>query len=362
MLASRSGSIDCSPSRLHCSIQSCPNFGFDRKVVVFRNDDTNAALAAAQSIVAQSIYSALCAPLIAGETVLGVLYIDFQLSRGSINEEDAQLAAQIARVAAIKLESTRLREAALEKGKLDEAFKLARSIQMRMLPQKLPLPAPGALFDVAAAIRPAIEVGGDFYDFHATADSKVYVCIGDVPGKGIPAALMMAVSRALLRSLTLSGLEPAAILGAVNRQLCDESDPSMFVTAFCALLDLATGELRYANAGHNPPLIASAGGSVRMLETRPGIVLACLPKFQYAQESTTLARGDILYLYANGISEAADRKEEMFGMERLKETVGRIAANGSHAIATATLANVDAFVGDAPQSDDLTLLCLRYSG
>src|SRR6185369_4817672 len=131
---------------------------------------------AAKSIAIQSIYSALCAPLIAGDTVLGVLYIDYQLSGRAISEDDAQLAAQIARVAAIKLESTRLREAALERGRLDETLKLARAIQMRMLPQ-VTAPVAGSAFDIAAAIRPAKEVGGDFYDFHSTADGKLYFCI-----------------------------------------------------------------------------------------------------------------------------------------------------------------------------------------
>ena len=145
----------------------------DRKVVAFRTGDANTALAAAQSIIADGICSALCAPLVAGDTVLGVLYIDFRIARGTITEDDAQLAAQIARVAAIKLESTRLREAALEKGKLDEALKLAHSIQMRMLPQQMPALTPDSAFDIAAAIRPAKQVGGELYDFQATAGGKL---------------------------------------------------------------------------------------------------------------------------------------------------------------------------------------------
>ncbi len=147
----------------------------DRKVVAFKGDGGNAALAFAQSIV---------------------LYVDCQNTRRTITEDDAHLAAHIARVAAIKLESTRLREAALEKGKLDETLKLAQANQMRMLPQQLPQLTAESPFDIAASIRPAKQVGGDFYDFHATANGKLYFCIGDVSGKGIPAALLMAVSRA----------------------------------------------------------------------------------------------------------------------------------------------------------------------
>lgn len=334
----------------------------ERKVIVFTEDSSNASIAMAKSIVAQSIYSALCAPLIAGDSVLGVLYIDYQITRRRISEDDAQLAAQIARVAAIKLESTRLREAALEKGKLEETLKLAQAIQMRMLPQHLPAPTPDSPFDIAAAIRPAKQVGGDFYDFYATADAKLYFCIGDVSGKGIPAALMMAVSRALFRSFILAGRDPAAILSAVNRQLCDETDEAMFVTAFCGVLDLRTGELRCANAGHNPPLIVGTDGTVHPLPTRPGLVLGYLPRFDYKEESTTLARGELLYLYTDGISEAANAREELFSVERLEEVLRNHCADDVRAVATATIAAVSRFVGDAPQSDDLTLLCIRYLG
>ncbi|HSP14372.1 MAG TPA: SpoIIE family protein phosphatase [Thermoanaerobaculia bacterium] len=334
----------------------------DRKVVAFTEDGGNEALATAKSIVAQNIYSALCAPLIAGETVLGVLYIDYQLARRTITADDAQLAAQIARVAAIKVESTRLREAALEKGKLDETLKLAQAIQMRMLPQHLPALTADSPFDIAASIRPAKQVGGDFYDFHATDDGRLYFCIGDVSGKGIPAALMMAVSRALFRSFILAGREPVVMMSAVNRQLCDETDDTMFVTAFCGVLDLGTGEVRYANAGHNPPLIVSADGTVRPLPTRPGLVLGYVPNFHYQEESTTLTPGELLYLYTDGISEAGDLNEQLFSVERLKDVLRENAKGDARSVAKATLAAVDEFAGGAPQSDDLALLCIRYLG
>lgn len=332
----------------------------DRKVVAFTEDSGHAALAAAHSIVAQSIYSALCAPLVAGGAVLGVLYVDYQLARRRITEDDAHLAAQIARVAAIKLESTRLRESAIEKSKLDETLKLAHAIQMRMLPQ-VPPRVPGARFDIAAAIRPAKQVGGDFYDFHETSDGKLYFCIGDVSGKGIPSALMMAVSRALFRSFTLAGRDPAAVMSAVNRQLCDETDDTMFVTAFCGVLDLASGSLRYANAGHNPPMIVRANGSVGPLTARPGLVLGYLPLFDYKEESEFLGPGDMIYLYTDGITEAARADGVFFSEERMKEVLGNHGGDAQR-VAGAMLLAVDDFVRGAPQSDDLTLLCIRYLG
>jgi len=332
----------------------------DRKVIAYTDIGSNDVLARAASIVAQSIYSALCAPLIVGDSVLGVLYVDYRITSRAIKPEDALLAAQIARVAAIKLESTRLRVAALEKERLDETLRLAQAIQMRMLPQGMPPLTPESSVDIAAELRPAKTVGGDFYDFHLTQDQKLYVCIGDVSGKGVPAALMMAVTRALFRSLILRGESPAEIMSAINRQLCDETDAAMFVTAWCAVLDLRTGELCFSNAGHNPPLLIGANGEVREIAARPGLVLGYLPPFKYVEETASLRPGEVLFLYTDGISEATNLSDELFSVDRLKEALRGSASESVANIAHATLASVEKFVGEAPQSDDLTLLCFRY--
>ncbi|HXI12723.1 MAG TPA: SpoIIE family protein phosphatase [Thermoanaerobaculia bacterium] len=353
-------SIDPAPRALTISRTLLREVVRDRKVLAFTDVGSDQLLAAAHSMMSQSIYSALCAPLISGHTVIGVLYLDYQITRRIITEDDAQLAAQIARVAAMKLESTRLREAALEKGLLDETLKLAQAIQMRMLPQEVPEATADSSFDVAAQIRPARQVGGDFYDFYTAPDGKLYFCIGDVSGKGIPAALMMAVSRALFRSFILAGRTPASMMSAVNRQLCDETDEAMFVTAFCGVIDPATGEVRYSNAGHNPPMILNRDGSVRSLEALPGLVLGHLPQFNYVEQSALLEQGDVLYLYTDGISEATDAADELFSVERLERLLSERATSTVRDLAAATIAAVNTFVGDAPQSDDLTLLCIRF--
>ena len=171
---------------------------------------------------------------------------------------------------------------------------------------------------------------------------------------------MMAVSRALFRSFILAGREPASMMAAVNRQLCDETDEAMFVTAFCGFIEPATGVIRYANAGHNLPLIVGTDGSVRTIPSKPGLVLGYLPGFRYIEESTTLAPGEILYLYTDGITEATNANEELFSLERLERVLARNAATDVRGLAAATLSEVEGFVGDAPQSDDLTLLCIRY--
>ncbi len=353
-------STDQTPRELTISRTLIREVVRDRKVLAYTDVGSDELLGAAHSMMSQSIYSALCAPLISGDTVIGILYLDYQMTRRVITEDDAQLAAQISRVAAMKLESTRLREAALEKGLLDETLKLAQAIQMRMLPQEVPEATADSSFDIAAQIRPARQVGGDFYDFYAAPDGKLYFCIGDVSGKGIPAALMMAVSRALFRSFILAGRTPAAMMSAVNRQLCDETDEAMFVTAFCGVIDPATGEVRYTNAGHNPPMILSRDGSVRSLEALPGLVLGYLPQFNYVEQSALLEQGDVLYLYTDGISEATNAADELFSIGRLEKLLSERAACSVRDLAIATIAAVERFVGAAPQSDDLTLLCIRF--
>jgi serine phosphatase RsbU (regulator of sigma subunit)/pSer/pThr/pTyr-binding forkhead associated (FHA) protein len=331
-----------------------------RRVLSFTDIGANEFLAAAKSIVMQGIHSALCAPLLANHRVLGVLYLDYQHTTRLITEEDAQLAAQIARVAAIKLESTRLRESALEKERMDESLRVAQAIQMRMLPQEFPLRTEESLFEIAAAIRPAKQVGGDFYDFFHTEDDRLYLCIGDVSGKGMPAALLMAVTRALFRSMILQGESPARIMAAVNRQLAQESEADMFVTAFCAVLDLPTGELHYSNGGHNPPFVVGGDGVVTELSTKPGLVLGFMEGFDFVEQTHRLSPGDALYLDTDGISEATNHEGELFMVERLQKVLEQNASRGMGEIISSVIASVEGFVAGAPQSDDLTLMAIRY--
>lgn len=332
----------------------------DRKVLSYTDVGVNESLATAHSIVMQGILSALCAPLLVNDRVLGVLYLDYQLTARVITEEDAQLAAQIARVAAIKLESSRLRASALEKERMDESLRVAQAIQMRMLPQGFPPRTDDSLFEIAAAIRPARQVGGDFYDFVHTPDDRLYLCVGDVSGKGMPAALLMAVTRALFRSMILQGESPSRIMAAVNRQLAQESEPDMFVTSFCAVLDLSTGELRYSNGGHNPPFLIGRGGSVNELPTTPGLVLGFLESFSFVEQTHTLSPGDALYLDTDGICEAANDAGELFSTGRLRTVLEENATHTMSDIVASVVSSVEVFVDGAPQSDDLTLMSVRY--
>lgn len=346
------------PSELRISRTMLREVIRDRKVVAYTDSGLD-QLAGAVSIMAQRIYSALCVPLVSGESVLGVLYLDYRTGHRVITRDDAELAAQIARVAAMKLESTRLREAAVEKEKLEATLRVARAIQMRMLPSITPELKANARVEIAAEMHAATQVGGDFYEFHLAADDRFYFCIGDVSGKGIPAALLMAVTRTLFRSMILAGMQPAAIVSAVNRQLCDELQPEMFVTACCGVLDLRSRAVRWANAGHLPPLVISPDGAVSELRSPPCLVLGYLPDFPFVEEAATLAAGGTLCLYTDGISEAANAADELFSLERLREVLSKHATDTVDDIARSTLAAVELFAGDAPQSDDMTILIIR---
>jgi sigma-B regulation protein RsbU (phosphoserine phosphatase) len=333
----------------------------NRNVVSFTDAARDDRLAEAQSIVEQKIRSAICAPLVGVRGVLGVLYIDYRLSSPAMVEEDAKVIAQIARIAAMKLESARLHETALENERLEETLRLARDIQMRMVPQHIPGLVAGAPCDIGARMRPARHVGGDFYDFHR-AGSKLYFCIADVSGKGVPAALMMAVTRTLFRSMIVTEASPYEIVSAVNRQLCSEADPSMFVTAFCGVLDLHSGQLRYVNAGHTRPFLINVDRVVRELPARPGLALGCMPAFAYVEEQVMFHPGDLIYLYTDGITEATNAHDEMFSEEGLKAVLRDHGEDEAHVLAQATVSAVERFAGGAPQSDDLTVLCIRYFG
>ena len=172
----------------------------------------------------------------------------------------------------------------------------------------------------------------------------------------------MAVAKTLFRANAAVLDDPAALMAAMNARLYEETDATMFVTAFCGILDLATGEIRYANAGHNAPLILTPSGELRTLSTRPGIALGVLPRFVYQTHTLALAPGETLYLYTDGVSEATNAAEELFSTERIERLVRGAGGLAPDQLVASTLAAVEEFVAGAPQHDDITLMCLRYRG
>ena len=228
----------------------------------------------------------------------------------------------------------------------------------------MPPLTPESSHDIAASIRPAKTVGGDFYDFHVTSDAKLYVCIGDVSGKGVPAALFMARAVTQLRMEAAREQSPAAILEAANRALCHGNEAGMFVTLFCGVLDLKTGEFSYANAGHNPPLFLQEPGKADFLKVSKGIVAGVMDTARYPQDRVRLCSGQAVLLYTDGVTEAQNPAGALYGPPRAQELMCRLngGASGAREWVTALQADVLAFSAGAEPADDLTILALRWRG
>lgn len=239
-----------------------------------------------------------------------------------------------------------------------QEMQAAAAIQQSILPGPLPRDGAGDLVDLHAEMHPAREIGGDFYDYVFVGPDRLAVTVADVSGKGIPAALFMAVSRTLLRSV--GGDDLAARMTTANRLLGAENDASMFVTLFHAVLDLATGVLRYCNAGHNPPYLLRAGGGVERLR-RTGIAFGIAPDREYAAGETNLSAGDTLFLFSDGITEAFDPDGEEFGERRLEAALQAARGGSAADLVAQVLHATTEFAGPAEQSDDITCLALILS-
>lgn len=250
-----------------------------------------------------------------------------------------------------------LRAAAEERVRhIGAELELAKTIQTSSLPSE---PPDNPVFRLSASMTPAREVGGDFYDHFRLDETRIAFLVADVSGKGITAALYMMTAKGLLKNRILADRDPAAALAAANAELCRNNPANMFLTAWVGLLDVNTGHVEYANAGHNPPLVRRADGSVEWLRGKSGPMLAVLGGASYRPRALTLGPGDTLFLYTDGVTEAMDAKGELFGEERLEETL-RAAPDGEPAsMSRVVRAAVTAFAAGAPAADDLTVLAVQ---
>jgi sigma-B regulation protein RsbU (phosphoserine phosphatase) len=240
---------------------------------------------------------------------------------------------------------------------------VARSIQQSMLPHGFAPFAGSAALDVAATMLPARNVGGDFYDYFQLDADRFGFVIGDVSGKGVPAALFMAMSRTVLKAVALRGQPPGECLREVNAFLCGENHAGLFVTVFYGILNFRTGELQYSNGGHNPPHVLPAGGELTALDTEmSGTVLGMLEDADYPTCQTQLLAGDALFLYTDGVTEATDPQGKMFGVERLEVFLQQSKAHSADDLVQGDLTAVQQFAAGAAQSDDITAVAVRYLG
>ncbi len=307
--------------------------------------------------------SLLALPLVSKGEVLGVMVVDYAGSTQRFADRWMNILAGIAGQAALAVENDRLLQEAAEQERMKQELEVARRIQTSFLPERCPQ-VPG--WGLAVLWRSARQVGGDFYDFFslppdrgATAGDRLGLLVADVADKGVPAALFMVLSRTLVRTMALDGRPPAAAVSRANDLILADARSGLFVTLCYAVLHPDSGEVRYVNAGHMPPLLVRAASGVVEVLPSAGMALGVMPNLQFEEQTAHLEPGDLLVLYTDGVVEALDTGLQMFGRERLLEVVSAHRHRSAEELVQAVDQALTAFTGDAPQFDDLTLLVVK---
>ena len=254
----------------------------------------------------------------------------------------------------------RLEKATAERERITTELYIAESIQKHMLPSAEPDFTDQPCYDLAASMRPAKEIGGDFYDFFMLSDDKLAFLIADVSGKGVPAALVMAIGKTMLKNYMKETGNIADAFRITNNVLLDNNSESMFITAYAGLLDLRTGELQYVNAGHEDPFIKCADGEFVLRKERHAIVLGAMENMRYKVHTTVLHPGDRIYIYTDGVPEAHNANLQMFGMEGTSDVLNSVKDEKASDVIDAVCKSVEVFAKGAPQFDDMTMLCLDF--
>jgi sigma-B regulation protein RsbU (phosphoserine phosphatase) len=325
----------------------------ERKVISFVDTSGDDKLARAESIVRQQIRSAVCAPLVVGDAVLGVLYIDYLATRGTVTEEDLRMLAQISRFAAVKLETTRLRDEAIAKAKMEDELRTAYTIQKRLLPLELP-EIDGYVF--AGNNKPCKTVSGDYYDVLVRPDGRIYFIIADVSGKGITAALVMSGLATAFSIFARYDPAPADLLRELNLALTPKTSPSKFATVVVGVLDPSMGTVDFANAGHVPPLFVTARGVFRMEMT--DMVVGLFENATYRNQYLRLEPGDSLVLFTDGVTEAENEAEDQLGLEAVADLLRTHHRRTANSILDMIDVRVQEFCGAANLGDDVTMLAI----
>ena len=301
-------------------------------------------------------------PLVSQGELIGLLNLGPRLSQQEYSADDRKLLNDLATQTAPAVQVAQLvrqqQQQAQERERIEQELRIARLIQQTLLPKHVP-DRPG--YEVAAYYQPAREVGGDFYDFLDLEDGRLGLVVGDVTDKGVPAALVMATTRTMLRASAQRYDSPGAVLKRVNDVIVTDIPPNMFITCLYAILDTETGRLQFANAGHDLPYrrSSSAGGAEELRAT--GMPLGLLPGMEYEEKEIVLERGDSVLFYSDGLVEAHDVHREMFGFPRLQGLVGTHRSGGS-SLVSFLLSELRRFTGDEwEQEDDITLVTLERS-
>lgn len=249
-----------------------------------------------------------------------------------------------------------------EKERISAELDVATQIQADMLPRIFPAFPGRQEFDIFATMNPAKEVGGDFYDFFLIDKDHLALVVADVSGKGIPAALFMVISKTLIKNQAQMGDSPAELLEAVNDQLCENNEAEMFVTVWLGILKISTGMLTAVNAGHEYPIMKKGNGAYEMLDDVHGFVMGVMPGVEYQEYEIQMQKGDSIYVYSDGAPDAVNEAEEQFERDRLIQSLNKKADVSPQELLTQVKEDIDLFVGEAPQFDDITMLCMTYKG
>jgi len=317
------------------------------------------------AFLAQRMAKGLAKPVIElnnGAGIIGAGDLDYRLNVKTGDEIEALSDAFNVMIDNIKTITA-------QQERISAELDVATKIQASMLPCIFPPFPERDEFDIYAGMRPAKEVGGDFYDFFFVDNNTLALVMADVSGKGVPAALFMVITKTLLKSYAQSAssegtaaepMSPKEVFETVNNVLCENNEADMFVTAFMGYLDIPGGKFTYVNAGHNPPLIKHTGGQYEWLKTKPCFVLAGMEDISFTQEEIILSPGDTIFLYTDGVTEAMNEQLELFSDPRLLETINNYTDAAPEKLLSSIFKEIDFFAGNAEQADDITMLALKY--
>ena len=329
----------------------------EKASLLVRDAQLDQSLREHMSIVEQKVRSVLAVPLQTNDRVIGLIYLDSPNQIREFSRDDLNLLTVMSNVAAIRIEHARLNEIEETERAMAKEMEQAAQIQKGLLPAKAPETAG---LDIAGRTEACRTVGGDYYDFLSFADGRIGMLVGDVAGKGLPASLLMSSLQARVQVLFEEPDELGSKVGRLNKAVCAKCPDNRFITFFMTIANPATGELVYTNAGHNPPLIvraASRNGFDSL--AGGGVILGILPMASYQESRVTMEHGDVLVLYSDGVTEAANPADEEFGEARLAELVRSMRDQPAAAIVDAIHAAVAGFTEGAPAADDITVVVAR---
>jgi phosphoserine phosphatase RsbU/P len=332
----------------------------EKRSLLVRDAMMDAALAAHASIVLSQVRSMMAVPLQTEDRVIGLIYLDSSHFVKEFTVQDLNLLTVMANMAAVRIENARLAEMEQDERLRARELEHAAMIQRSMLPSRFP-PFPDRTdFELHAAMVPAKEVGGDLFDFFLLDPERLGFVLGDVSGKGVPAALFMVIASTLLRSAALHHASPGACLTSINQSLVEKGASGMFVTLFYGILNTHTGVLEYSNAGHIPPYAFSPDGQVRALGEHCGPMLGIFPGLQYSTRIAELKSGEGILVYTDGVTEARNRDGEFYEESRLEAYLAASASRPVDELVRGLHAEVERFEAGARHADDITALALRW--